>query len=163
MQNRKNVLFYTIDYLDWGEHMKIYGQYNKLIMRIMVIILPALMLNLINTGSEENTGSQSGTGREASDSFTNISKPLYYLNYYTAIALLPEEETAAVHFIRSAARYYQYPQRFFPSDAIPFALPLFNIVLTFYLFLNLFTKRVDNTTELAHHTGGHAPPALCYS
>lgn len=141
--------------------MKIYGQYNKLIIRILVVILPALMLNLINTGSEENNGSPSG--REASDSFTNLSKPLYYLNYYTAIAFLPEEETAAVHLIRSSARYYQYPQRFFQSDTILFAQPLFNIVLTFYLFLNLFTKRVDNTTELAHHKGGHAPPALCYS
>lgn len=143
--------------------MKIYGQYNKLIIRILVVILPALMLNLINTGSEENNGSPSGPGREASDSFTNLSKPLYYLNYYTAITLLPEEETAALHFIRSTARYYQYPQRFFQSDTILFAQPLFNIVLTFYLFLNLFAKRVDNTAELAHHKGGHAPPALCYS
>jgi len=133
--------------------MKRYGQYNKLMTRILVIVLPALILNLIHTDLENIN-----QDREASNFQSAINKSLYYL--CVAIKNQPNEENIPVHFIRNDVRFYQYPQRFFPSDVILLKLTLFNIILLSFLFLNLFIKGFFNATELAHHIGGHAPPAL---
>ena len=136
-------------------------QYNKYVLRILVVLLPTLVLNLnINTTVTENN-------REYSDinsfnSFNNIYKPFYYLHYFTSIALLPEEESVASHFIRTATRYFQYPQRFFYNNFCLLALSFFNMSLFFYLFSLLFKKQIADTSELAVHIGGHAPPCMIY-
>lgn len=159
MQTIKNVLFYSIDCIEWGEHMKSYRQYNKFVMSIWAVLLPTLMLHLNFAFSADSESGYSNTGNDAFDSYANIYKPFLYLNYYSPIAVLPEEEAAAVHFIRAATRYFQYPQRFLHNDLTAAILPFVNIIPSFYLFLNLFTKQVNNTPEMADHTGGHAPPA----
>ncbi len=155
MQKNKNVLFYTIDYLKWGEHVNLYGQYNKFL-RILVVLLPTIVLHLNFSNADNSLDRYGDTGKVT---FNSLSyKPFYYLNYFSAIAFLPEEEAAAIHYIKSATRYYQHPQRFIYNDLYAMAIPFINLSLCFCLFLYLYKKQVNNTHEIAVHTGGHAPP-----
>ncbi len=135
-------------------------QSNKIFMRFLVVFLPIFVLHLNFGYSADTKSGYADSGKDAYNSFTNIYKPFYYLNYYSSIAGLPEEETVAIHFLRAVTRYFQYPQRFLNNDQYSIALPFFNFSLSFYLFLNLFKKQVNNTPEIAIHIGGHAPPAL---
>ncbi|QHQ61242.1 hypothetical protein Ana3638_11045 [Anaerocolumna sedimenticola] len=134
-------------------------QYNKYVLRILVVLLPTLVLNLnLNTTVTEDNYEYSD--RNSFNSLNNINKPFYYLNYFTSIALLPEEESVATHFIRAATRYFQYPQRFFYYDLYSSVLSLLNVSLFSYLVLILFKKQINDTSELAVHIGGHAPPCM---
>lgn len=134
-------------------------QYNKYVLRILVVLLPTLVLNLnLNTAVTEDNHEYSD--RNSFNSLNNINKPFYYLNYFTSIALLPEEESVATHFIRAATRYFQYPQRFFYYDLYSSVLSLLNVSLFSYLVLILFKKQINDTSELAVHIGGHAPPCM---
>ncbi len=134
-------------------------QYNKYVLRILVVLLPTLVLNLnLNTTVTEDNNEYSE--RNSFNSLNNINKPFYYLNYFTSIALLPEEESVATHFIRAATRYFQYPQRFFYYDLYSSVLSLLNVSLFSYLVFILFKKQINDTSELAAHIGGHAPPCM---
>jgi hypothetical protein len=138
----------------------LYSQYQKFFTRILVVLLPTLVLHL-NFGS---SGDTKKTGydffhTQAPNPIITILGPFYYLNYFASIAVLPEEETVAVHFIKTAVRYFYFPQRCLSGDLCAVALPLFHLNLSVFLFLRLFKKPVDNTHEIAVHTGGHAPPS----
>ncbi len=139
--------------------MSLFRQYNKFFMSILAVLLPAFMLHLNFTNSDDIKGGYDNTDEEAYDSFANIYKPFYYLNYFSSMAALPEEEAAAVHFIRAAARYMQYPQRFLYTALHAMAFPFFSLNPVF-LFLLLFMKEANPIHEIAAHIGGHAPPAL---
>jgi len=138
----------------------LYGQYQKFITRILVVLLPALVLHL-NLGS---SGDTKKTGydffhTQAPNPIITILGPFYYLNYFASVAVLPEEETVAVHFTKAAAKYFYFPQRCLSGDLCVMVFPLFYLNLSIFLFFRLFKKPEDNTHEIAVHTGGHAPPS----
>ena len=133
------------------------GQYNKYVLRILVVLLSTLVLNLnIDTSVPDNSNVYSVI--ESFNTLDNIYRPFYYLDYFISIALLPEEESVATHFIRAATRYFQYPQRFLYHDLYSSRFSPLGVSLFLCLLLILFKKQINDITELAAHIGGHAPP-----
>lgn len=133
--------------------MKLYRQFNKRLLHIMAIVLPALMLNPIYSNSNENSKNYD---KKANDLKPNVNRQLYFL--YAFIHIQPEEESPPVHFIRSDTSFFQQPERFFLNDVILLNLALFNIIAATFLLLHFYLKQFNRSTELACHIGGHAPP-----
>ena len=135
--------------------MRTKGQYNKYVLCIMIVLLSSLVLNLnIDTSVPDNSNVYSVI--DSFNTLDNIDRPFYYLDF-TSKSLLPEEESVAIHFIRTATRYLRYSQRFLYHDLYSSRISPLGVSL-FLCLLILFRKQINNISELASHIGGHAPP-----